>query len=74
MSAACAALAVYTQSFGLLFFTLMGMQSLMWADAVSRAQAPMTMGQGALATGAYLATAAAHLAGGWQILSHYLPF
>lgn len=74
MSAACAALAVHMQSWGLVFFALMGMQSLAWADAVSRAQAPMTKGQGVLAAGAYVATAAAHLAGGYTLLSHYLPF
>lgn len=72
MSAALAAIAVFTQHWFLLFFAVLGAQSLMHVDTISRAQARMSWSDGLFATGAYLFTAAAHLWGGWWLLARYL--
>ncbi|EPX81689.1 metalloprotease [Litoreibacter arenae] len=72
MSAAFAALAVAMQSLALLFFAIMGAQSLFsWSGAwVQRKR--MTKGQGVLALAAYLFTAGAHFWGGFTMLARYL--
>ncbi len=72
MSAGLAAAAIYKHSLILFFIALMGAQSLMHADTLSRVQTRMNWKDGILAAAAYVFTAAAHLAGGWSLLSFYL--
>jgi Zn-dependent protease len=72
MSAAFAAAAMFTQNLVLFFFALMGAQSLMHADALSRVQERMGWRDGLLAAAAYLFTAAAHLWGGWVLIGRYM--
>lgn len=72
MSATLAAIAVYTQHWFLLLFAMMGAQSLAHADNISRVQTRMHWKDGLLAAAAYLFTAAAHLWGGWWLLSWYI--
>jgi Zn-dependent protease len=72
MSAGLAAIAVLTQRYFLLFFALMGAQSIMHANTLSQVQTRMHWKDGLLAAAAYLFTAAAHLAGGWSMLAYYL--
>lgn len=72
MSAALAAAAVYKQSFLLFFFALMGAQSIMNADTISRVQTRMHWRDGLLAAAAYGFTAAAHLWGAWDLLKFYI--
>ncbi len=72
MSAGLAAAAVYLQSLILFAFAVMGAQSVMHADTLSRIQYKMTLGQTITAALAYLFTAGAHLAGGWWLISRYI--
>lgn len=72
MSAGLAAAAVAMQSLVLLVFALLGAQSLIHAEAISSVQRPMGRWQAVLAAGAYLFTAAAHLAGGFGLILRYL--
>lgn len=71
MSAALAAAGLMMQSILLFGFALLGAQSLMHADAAGRLQRRMTPMQTLIAAGAYLFTAAAHLAGGWVLLHRF---
>lgn len=72
MSAALVAAGVWLQSFILVIFAIMGAQSIMHADTIARIQHPMSWSQTATTAAAYLFTMAAHLAGGWEMLSFYL--
>jgi Zn-dependent protease len=71
MAAAAIVLAIYTQSLGLTFFALMGAQSLIRGQDVTRFQRPMSMGRGALAAAAYLATLAAFGSVGWPLIARF---
>jgi Zn-dependent protease len=72
MSAGLAAAALMMQSMILFFFALMGAQSVMHADTISRVQTRMSWKDGLLCTAAYVFTAAAHLWGGWWLILRYL--
>lgn len=71
MSGAFALTALWTRSLLLLVFALLGTRSIGEAEKVLRVQQPMGWRCGLLAGLAYLATAAAHLFVGWDLLKHY---
>lgn len=72
MSAALAAAAVAMQSMALLFFAILGAQSLFsWSEAWVHKK-PLPKAQGVIALGAYLFTAGAHFWGGFTMLARYL--
>ena len=71
MAAAMIVLAIYSQSMAMLFFALMGAQSLILGGDVSGVQRPMSKPRGALAAAAYLATLAAFGLAGWPLLSDF---
>lgn len=58
MSALAGALAIWTQSYFLFFFVLMGLSGLMQSGDLIRLQRPMTRWRGLVALGAYLTTTA----------------
>lgn len=72
MSAAFAAAALALGSYLLFLVALIGALTVGAADRSSRDRAAMTPRQAALAFGAYVFTAAAHLAGGAYLLAAYL--
>ena len=65
MSALAGALAIWTQSYFLFFFVLLGLSGLMQTGDQIRLQRPMTRWQGLVALGAWLATTASF---GWVSL------
>ncbi len=71
MAGAAIALAIYSQSLGLTFFAVMGVQSLFTAQQITRFQRPMGPARGALATAAYLATLATFGLVGWPLLASF---
>lgn len=60
LSALAGALAIYTQSYFLFIFVLLGLSGLMQSGDLIRLQRPMSRWRGVLALGAYLATTAAY--------------
>jgi len=71
MAAAAIVLAVYTQSMGMVFFAMMGAQSLLRGGDIARFQRPMSQGRGLIATAAYLATLATFGLVGWPLLTWF---
>jgi Zn-dependent protease len=71
MAGAAIALAIYSQSLGLTFFALMGVQSLFTAQQIARFQRPMGRARGALAAAAYVATSATFGLVGWPLLTSF---
>jgi Zn-dependent protease len=71
MAAAAILLAVYTQSMGMVFFALMGAQSLIQGGDTARVQRPMGKRRGLLAAAAYLVTLAAFGLTGWPLLARF---
>jgi Zn-dependent protease len=71
MAGAAIALAIYSQSLGLTFFALMGVQSLFTAQEIARFQRPMDKRRGALAAAAYTATLATFGVVGWPLLLEF---
>jgi Zn-dependent protease len=69
MSAASVAMAIQTQSMSLLFFALMGTQSLTMQHRLSQVQRPMGMARAGLAAAAYLTTISAFGLVGWPIIA-----
>lgn len=69
MSGAAIAVAIYTQSLGIAFFAILGVQSLMAGEQIARFQRPMTRTRGLIAAAAYLATLAAFGVTGWPLVS-----
>lgn len=72
MSAGLAVAAVMQQSMILFVFALVGAQSIMQADGLSRVQRPMSWGQWGWSLAAYLFTGAAHFYGARPFLMPYL--
>ncbi len=72
MSGAAIAVAIYSQSLALVFFALLGVQSLFSAHQIARSQRPMTRTRGLLAAAAYFATLAAFGITGWPLMSALL--
>lgn len=72
MAAAMIVAAIWLQSLLLFFFALMGAQGLIASQNVLQVQRRMAPLRGLLALGAYLFTAAAHLAGGASMFLPYL--
>ena len=68
MTVLAVALCLFTQSWFLLFFVMMGWQGLIQSETLLRVQRPLSRNRGLLALGAYLATAAAFLVGGHPML------
>ncbi|MFO1201099.1 MAG: M50 family metallopeptidase [Tabrizicola sp.] len=71
MAASAIALAVYTQSMGMMFFAMMGAQSLIRGGDVASVQRPMSASRGLLCTAAYLATLAGFGTTGWPLLARF---
>jgi Zn-dependent protease len=71
MSAAAVALAIHTGSFGLMFFALMGLQSLSYYQRLSQVQRPMEMPQAGLAVAAYVTTMATFGIIGWPLITWF---
>lgn len=71
MAGAAIALAIYSQSLGLTFFALMGVQSLFTAQQLTRFQRPMRPLRALLATAAYAATLATFGLTGWPLLTRF---
>jgi Zn-dependent protease len=68
MSAVFAAYAVYAQSLLLFVFALMGAQSLMYGETLTRMQRPLSKRRGLLCLAAYVAVAAAHAVSGFSFI------
>lgn len=71
MSAAAILLAVYTQSMGMIFFALMGVQNLIQGGDTASVQRAMSLRRSLLASGAYLTTLAAFGLAGWPLLARF---
>jgi Zn-dependent protease len=71
MAGAAVLLAVATQSLGLTFFAMMGVQNLLMGGDITRFQRPMSKTRGALAAAAYFATMAAFGMVGWPLLTWF---
>jgi Zn-dependent protease len=71
MSGALIALAIYSQSFILVAFAVLGAQGLFRAEQIARFQRPMAPTRATLAAAAYLTTLATFGVTGWPILSGF---
>jgi Zn-dependent protease len=71
MAAATIVLGIYSQSMAMLFFALMGAQSLILGGDVSSVQRPMSKQRGALGAAAHLTALAAFGLAGWPLLSGF---
>jgi Zn-dependent protease len=69
MSAAAVAVAIQTQSLSLVFFALLGTQSLTMQHRLSQMQRPIGMARASLALAAYLTTIATFGVVGWPIIA-----